>query len=312
MNVKDLVINFNSFKNLVYEIDNEKFFHAYTFTSNDEILKKEYIKYLSSYLLYKNFDNIKVINNTHPDIYFFPKSGDDFKVSDVSEIIDISNLKPIEAKMKIVVINNFDSSSAISQNKLLKILEEPPKNLQFFLLCNNLSSILPTILSRTVNVNIETLTSIQIKNLLNVKDSEYISSICENNLTNAYKFLEDKNFNKIYSEISNIVLNLNSSKDIVSYLSNLINIKFDIKTVCDLMSNFYVDILNAKCNNTCLILNEKYKQQIINRANDFSVSSIIKILELINETYKKSLSNVNVVSLIEDTIIKILEVKVCK
>lgn len=312
MNVKDLVINLNSFKNLVYEIDNEKNFHAYTFTSNDEILRKEYIKYLSSYLLYKNFDNVKIVNNTHPDIYFFPKSENDFKVSDVSEIIEISNLKPIEAKMKIIVINNFDSASAISQNKLLKILEEPPKNLQFFLLCNNLSSILPTILSRTVNVNIETLSSIQIKNLLNVKDAEYISSICENSLTNAYRFLEDKNFNKIYSEIGNIVLNLNSSKEVISYLSNLVNIKFDIKTVCNLMSNFYVDMLNAKCNNTNLILNEKYKEQIINKANDFSVDSIIKILELINETYKKSLSNVNPVSLIENTIIKILEVKICK
>lgn len=312
MNIKDIILKFDSFKNLIYEINNESFFHAYTFVCEDILLRENYVKYLSSYLLKNDYDNIKILNKTHPDIYYFPKNSEEIKVADVSEIIEIANLKPIEAKMKIVVLNNFESANIASQNKLLKILEEPPKNLQFFLLCSNTSSILPTILSRTIIVNIENLSANQIKDILNNDSAEYISSICENNLTNAYKFLEDKNFNKIYNEVSNIVLNLNSSKDIILYLQNLINLKFDIKVVCNLMSNFYKDLLNIKCNNLNLILNSNYKNELIIRANDFSMNSLLKSLDIINEIYKMSLSNVNQVSLLEQLIIKILEVKICK
>ncbi|MEJ2489378.1 MAG: DNA polymerase III subunit delta' [Sulfurovaceae bacterium] len=47
-----------------------------------------------------------------------------------------------------VIIMASKSFSNIVQNKLLKVLEEPPKNTEFILITNQKSSILPTIKSR--------------------------------------------------------------------------------------------------------------------------------------------------------------------
>ncbi|HOF11905.1 MAG TPA: DNA polymerase III [Treponemataceae bacterium] len=49
---------------------------------------------------------------------------------------------------KIVIIENADRMLDASKNALLKILEEPPKNLTFILLTTNRNALLPTILSR--------------------------------------------------------------------------------------------------------------------------------------------------------------------
>jgi hypothetical protein len=51
-------------------------------------------------------------------------------------------------QLTIFVITDFDRTSRVVQNALLKLLEEPPSNTLLILLCANLRGILPTIRSR--------------------------------------------------------------------------------------------------------------------------------------------------------------------
>lgn len=55
---------------------------------------------------------------------------------------------------RLIFINDLDKLSEITSNKLLKILEETPKNIYFFLLWKGSSKILPTIISRSVVIKI--------------------------------------------------------------------------------------------------------------------------------------------------------------
>jgi len=52
------------------------------------------------------------------------------------------------AKKTVVYINSIDNASTEALNAFLKILEEPQANLFFILTASNMSSVLPTILSR--------------------------------------------------------------------------------------------------------------------------------------------------------------------
>ena len=74
-------------------------------------------------------------------------------------IDDIKNIKK-EAKIfnpqtRIYFLENFHLSSIPAQNSFLKLLEEPPSNVQFVLTTDNKNSLLPTIISRVKIVRLQ-------------------------------------------------------------------------------------------------------------------------------------------------------------
>ena len=70
------------------------------------------------------------------------------------EIIKKLNLKTYESPYKIMIIWQADKMHVSCPNKILKILEEPPKNTVFILITENPDSLLSTILSRTQRISI--------------------------------------------------------------------------------------------------------------------------------------------------------------
>ncbi|RDU64848.1 DNA polymerase III subunit delta' [Helicobacter sp. MIT 14-3879] len=90
-------------------------------------------------------------NNTR----VFPMNEDalkkgDFKIEHAREAIDESYISSNEIKIIILVGDKFN---IYAQNALLKVLEEPPKNIKFILVTKYKSSILPTIISRMIIIN---------------------------------------------------------------------------------------------------------------------------------------------------------------
>lgn len=62
--------------------------------------------------------------------------------------------KPAIPGMRVVVIDSLDNMNRFAANSLLKILEEPPLNVCFLMICHQLGNILPTIRSRSKVLNI--------------------------------------------------------------------------------------------------------------------------------------------------------------
>ena len=65
-------------------------------------------------------------------------------------------LAPNDLDHKVFVIDGADKLTVQAQNALLKILEEPPAGVYLFLLCESVSSLLPTVLSRVVILRMQT------------------------------------------------------------------------------------------------------------------------------------------------------------
>jgi DNA polymerase-3 subunit delta' len=78
-------------------------------------------------------------------------------VEDVDRIEKWVLHPPFESTKKIIVIPKAETINLVAQNKLLKILEEPPEYLFFFLLSPTPDLLLPTIRSRCINVNFQLL-----------------------------------------------------------------------------------------------------------------------------------------------------------
>ena len=85
-----------------------------------------------------------------PDVTVYePQDGK--KSIGVSLIRDIRGeafIKPQELSVRVFIIRKAHLMTVEAQNALLKILEEPPSGVYFFLLCENASALLPTVRSR--------------------------------------------------------------------------------------------------------------------------------------------------------------------
>lgn len=65
-------------------------------------------------------------------------------------------IKPGDFEFKAYIIRNSDKMTVQAQNALLKLLEEPPSGVYFFLLCENSSVLLPTVRSRASVIRMQT------------------------------------------------------------------------------------------------------------------------------------------------------------
>ncbi len=70
------------------------------------------------------------------------------RVKDAETIIKKVAVKPYEAKYKVFIIWMAEKMNTETNNKLLKVLEEPPEDTKFILIAEKIENILPTVLSR--------------------------------------------------------------------------------------------------------------------------------------------------------------------
>ncbi len=82
------------------------------------------------------------------DCLFFPAAGGKLTADDCAKIVDESLLRPVEGTKKLFVLDGFHSVTPLVQNKLLKVLEEPPKGVHFLLGATAEFAVLPTVRSR--------------------------------------------------------------------------------------------------------------------------------------------------------------------
>ncbi len=70
---------------------------------------------------------------------------DDFKIEDAKAVVGEAYISESQVKYIILGASNFNN---ISQNSLLKVLEEPPRNIEFIIISSTKSNLLPTVRSR--------------------------------------------------------------------------------------------------------------------------------------------------------------------
>ena len=92
---------------------------------------------------------LKVQEGIHPDLYTvnIMDKKQAVGVGEIRTMISDCYVKPNEAQCKVYFI--FDKMTVEAQNALLKILEEPPQNVQFIIVTESSTILLQTVLSRS-------------------------------------------------------------------------------------------------------------------------------------------------------------------
>ncbi len=172
--MQTLLTGTRGYQLLKKEKEGEGLSHAYLLVWEDENSLREGIKTFAK--LFFDCDRPVTAQKTRLaelideesfcDCVFFPERGKKLMVEDAEKILEESNLAPVEGDRKLFVLTDFAEANAQTQNKLLKLLEEPPKGVYFLLGASSAFPVLQTVLSRTKRIEILPFTEEEITDFL--------------------------------------------------------------------------------------------------------------------------------------------------
>lgn len=158
--------------------------------------------FASAILENPNLEDIK--KGIDPDVKFYkPNGANSYLIDQIKEIQHDILLAPIVYKKKIYIIDRADMLGASCANAFLKTLEEPPSSCIFILLGRTRESVLPTIVSRCINVPFEYIKPALAIDIIcqntgaNKQLARCVLDFCNNSISNAIDMLGKTNNSKI-------------------------------------------------------------------------------------------------------------------
>jgi len=214
-------------------------------------------------------------------------------------------LKHYESEFRVVLIWLPENMQANTSNKLLKLLEEPPKKTIFLLVSENSDLILKTIISRVQIIKIPNYNSIEIKDFLNNKfpsrsgeEIKKMISLTGGNTALSVQMLQNDSFeNKNFEEYQNWMR--------LCYSSNIIEItKWVNQRAAKGRRNHSIFLLySLKMIRNCLVFQFFDKNKLFITENEkmfltkfhpfVHENNIIQITQLLEESIKNIERNAN-------------------
>lgn len=142
---------------LINDIESGKFIHACIIEGGKGSGKHTLARSIAAALQTNLNHRDKVMKDISPDVIYAGLIGDrkTIGVDTVRDIKDKAYIKPNESEVKIFIVEDSHLMTVQAQNAFLKLLEEPPSNVYFILLCDNTANLLTTVKSRAVTYKMQ-------------------------------------------------------------------------------------------------------------------------------------------------------------
>lgn len=246
----------------------------------------------------------QALSFNHPDIIFLThEKPNTISVDDIrSQINGDVAIKPYSGARKIYIINEGEKMTVQAQNALLKTLEEPPEYAVILILTTNVNSMLPTILSRCVVLNMKPVKDEQIKKFLmeSMEIPSYKADICtafaRGNVGKARMLAKSEEFDKVKEEAVTLLKYIGEMEinEIVAAIKKITEYQFDINDYMDILSIWYRDVLLFKATHDANHLIFREEIQYISKVADKSTyEGIEKIIEALDKSKQRLSANVN-------------------
>lgn len=246
----------------------------------------------------------QAMSNNHPDIIrvTHEKPGS-IGVDDIrSQINGDIAIKPYSSPHKIYIMNEAEKMTPGAQNALLKTLEEPPEYAIIILLTTNVNSLLQTILSRCVVLNMKPVADEQVKKYLmeEMHVPDYRAEVCvafaRGNIGRARQLAVSEDFEKVKEEALSLVKYVHEmdASEMSAAVKKVSEYKMDVDDYLDILSIWYRDALLFKATNDAnhLVFKEEI-QNIKKVASRTSYEGMEKVINSLQKAKKRLDANVN-------------------
>lgn len=236
---------------------------------------------------------IQAKSGNQPDIIFVSHDKpNSIGVEDIrAQINNDIGIKPYSSPRKVYIMNEGEKMTVQAQNALLKTLEEPPEYAVILILTANVESLLPTILSRCVVLNMKPVPDHKVKKYLmeELEIPDYKANICvafaRGNIGKAKMLASSEEFEKVKEEAVTLVKYINDMdiSEVVKAIKKISEYQFDVTDYLDILSVWYRDVLLFKATkdaNSLIFKNElQYIRKVADRSTYEGIETIVKALQ---------------------------------
>lgn len=317
MSLTEIIKSQPYFQKIVEKKNEGLLTNATMFFCEDEETSHMVLILCSLLLEYQTFDLMnekssefkRISSGADLDVKIFPK-GEKLLVSDANEIVLDSLVKPVNLPNKIYLIKNIDVSTDEAQNKLLKVLEEPPKNVYFFLSAKSEEKVLPTIKSRCDKIKIVPFKKEEIEKFCSNKLAVILG---EGYLGKTLSLEKLDELSEIVKLGVSLVCELKNSKQVLKFSQKVLDFRMYLDLILQTVTLCLEDILKIKCESEKLCKLKSYVEDLKEIETEYSVRAVCEICSLISQFRKKLEFNANLTVAVDNLLLKILEVKyLCK
>lgn len=294
--------------------------HAYLFVCPDKVFLESYLKALSKVIMCDENEpclqcrNCKLIEeNAHSDVLFYPKGEKGLNVEEITDLINECYIKPIEGDKKLFVLLDCDEMNLQAQNKLLKTLEEPPKNVILLLGAKTEFPLLQTIKSRVKKIEVASLSDTVIFEALKdeCRNTERLLetiACSDKTIGKTLELYNDENFVTEMYLAKDLLIGMQKSSDVLTYITKIESSKIDKDSFFSFLEILFQDMLYIFENKKELVKN-KISFEIFENSKNFTEGAILHAISVIEESKKRRNFNANETMLTEWILFQILEGK---
>jgi DNA polymerase-3 subunit delta' len=246
----------------------------------------------------------QALSKNQPDIiYVTHEKPNTISVEDIR--LQVNNdvaIKPYSSKYKVYIINEAEKMTVQAQNAILKTLEEPPAYVVILLLVSNLQTLLPTILSRCVTLNMKPVSDTLVRKYLmeELKVPDYRADVCvafaRGNIGKAKALASSEEFDNVKNEALALLKHVHDMElqEIIQAVKKINEYKLEISDYLDIMSIWYRDVLlfKATADANSLVFREEIQaiRKVVARCSYEGIEIVIHALA---KAKKRLEANVN-------------------
>ena len=247
------------------------------------------------------------------DVLSYPRESSSVVADDVSDLISESYIKPIESDKKIFLLSHAETMNAAAQNKLLKTLEEPPKNVHIIIGATSEYPLLSTVKSRVRKLEIPSFSAEKLFSAMKEEFTDHLrlrSAIAcgDGTVGKAAALYSDDNLKEALSLAEDTIVNMKSSSDVLEYSTKITSLKTDLSEFLSVLELILRDMLVCRSGREDLASNRVSLKKTETAVN-FSEGALINALEKVTEAFERKKFNANPTMLIEWLLFQILEGK---
>ncbi|WP_231036315.1 DNA polymerase III subunit delta' [Pectinatus sottacetonis] len=259
-------------------------------------------------------------HGVHPDFFVIKPDGKTVKMIKIEQIREMRlniSLAPYLADKRVIIIDNADTMNETAANGLLKTLEEPIGKVFFILVASNREKLLPTILSRCMQIYFAPLKKNQIRQILYKRGiaEETARSLCSLSGGSVEQALALYENGGLESRLSAFAFMQNifkyTDEDIwkkTDDLSSFTKEKFS-EWVFYLQMFWRDMIILQQKNNDVELYNSDIKNDLLKQSSFWDISCIFTAIEYADEVQKRLISNADLRLIIEAFMIKLRDLK---
>lgn len=235
----------------------------------------------------------QALSDNQPDIIRVThEKPNTVSVDDIrAQINNDVGIKPYSSPYKVYILNEAEKMTPQAQNAILKTLEEPPEYVVILLLTTNVNSLLPTILSRCVVLNMKPVSDKLVRKFLmeEMQVPDYKAEVCvafaRGNIGKARLLAVSEDFENVKAEALSLLKYIQDMElnEIIAAIKKINEFKLDVTDYLDLMGIWYRDVLLFKATSDInhLVFREEIQsiRKIAGRSSYEGIESVIQSLE---------------------------------